>query len=192
MNLSYNKIRELKNDSFLRYTKLKILSLRRNTVYAIDSYTFVPLSDLKTLDLALNVLLAVPQFLPPKLVRLDLEGNPLIDVFKNTTICITNFANAVSLEVLSLRLNKLEKFPQFCSYMPTLSELDLMKNSFEVLSPSNLAPLCGLKKLNIDVHKYADVELLCECMKFEKWARNRGIILSNEVCDKEGKLKFRF
>lgn len=88
-----NRIRALKNDSFLIYDSVRFLYLFDNSITIIESGAFDPLVNLEVLDLHLNAIREVPPVLPPLLRKLNLAENDLgsripLDKAESLTVCI--------------------------------------------------------------------------------------------------------
>lgn len=186
LDLSFNLIRELHNDTFACCTSIKLLYLQSNSIYEIESHVFYSLSSMIVLDLSMNVLSELPKNLPSGLRRLFLDANPkLFSGANDIKAPVLPITSLTSLEVLHLSSNKLRRFPQFNGNVPSLIELNITDNPLTELSTNDLAPLCQLKYLHVSFEKLfrlssatdANKEL-CECLKLEFWTSARSISIA--------------
>ncbi|KAF3703348.1 Negative regulator of reactive oxygen species [Channa argus] len=130
LQLNYNHIQTLQDDSILRYPSLKTLSLACNSVEKIESNTFQDSKLLESLNLANNNLhfgfqetsYALKQL--PCLRALDLSENKLDDKMATTLL-----QNLTSLEYLNLSGNLLQRLDETSFQdLHLLKELNLQRN----------------------------------------------------------------
>ncbi|XP_024086025.1 biglycan isoform X2 [Cimex lectularius] len=168
LDASTNRIRKLKNDSFVHLTSLKFLYLSDNAITSIEAGAFSPLQDLEALDLTLNAIRDLPPLLPTSLRRLYLSENPLQTV---------PLQNAVSLEYVSLANCELNSLP-YLGILPQLLQINLTGNAIESLFVEQLAAFCHLETLEIPTSllnsKYTSS---CECVRVHSWAINNSIYM---------------
>lgn len=79
MDASYNRIRELRNDTFYPYSRMKYLYLGDNMIQTIEAGAFDTMPNLEALDLSINSIYTVPMqiFQLPSLKNLYLQHNNL-------------------------------------------------------------------------------------------------------------------
>lgn len=131
-----NRIRVLKNASFVRYPKLSFISLRTNRLESIDLFAFSKLAKLRKLDFRENDLRLPSSWsslaLPATLETLDLSENPLGQLpdnhFAHLTRLKTFRAAEANLEVLH---------PDALAGLTSLRVLDLVNNRLMTLPEAN-------------------------------------------------------
>ncbi|XP_018324273.1 toll-like receptor 3 [Agrilus planipennis] len=128
LNLSYNRINSILNESFVGLDNLEIMGLKNATVFHIQPYSFQPLRKLKILNL---------------------ENNPFPT---NTPLTADLFYGLDSLEVLLLggcMISDLsDKIPIF-SHLKHLHHLGLERNHLTTLSSDVFFPLSKLKSIDL-------------------------------------------
>ncbi|KAK7571930.1 hypothetical protein V9T40_014402 [Parthenolecanium corni] len=178
LDLSYNLIRELYNNTFSCCTSIQFLYLQGNAIYEVASHVFAPLSSLQVLDLNRNVLGEIPKNLPSSLQRLYIDENP--PIFKNEPVL--EISSLTSLTVLTSSSQKLQVFPRFDGVIPNLIELNVSNNAFKFITPQDLAPLCQLQFLRVSGEKlFTDREYQCDCLRFQKWVEDFKINVDTKV-----------
>lgn len=150
LQLNFNHIQTLQDDSFLGYPSLKTLSFACNSLEKLESNTFQNSKLLESLNLANNKLYigyaetsyALKKL--PGLKALDLSENELHDEF--VTILLQNLT---SIEYLNLSGNLLQRLDETSfSDLHQLKELDLQRNiMFELDGAFNSNP--KLQRLNL-------------------------------------------
>lgn len=150
LQLNYNHVQTLQDDSVLPYPSLKTLSLACNELEKIESYTFEKSELLENLNLASNNLhigyqessYALRRI--PGLRALDLSENKLDDEMAATLL-----QNLTSLEYLNLSGNILRRLDETSfGDLHQLKELDLQRNIiFELDGAFNSNP--KLQRLNL-------------------------------------------
>lgn len=176
LDASYNRIKKLNKKSFGSYTKLKLLYLSSNRITKIESGTFKELSLLETLDLSDNMLREVPPEIMnlPRLRKLSMAAIDLKDV---GFLGIKKPVNA-PLVYLNIAETEIEKIPDF-GILPSLKVLNASKNTLSQLKAEQLAPLCRIETVEINVD---DVES-CQCAKINFFLENelkKDLILNCE------------
>ncbi|KAM9824554.1 toll-like receptor 1, partial [Neosynchiropus ocellatus] len=97
LDLSFNPIRRLNGDSFLRQPHLCFLKITNCGLEEISVDTFDRIPALKALNMSSNKLLTIPELRLPNLKILDLAGNP-----HQSYALPTSFESLVDLDFLSL------------------------------------------------------------------------------------------
>lgn len=165
LNLSYNYIGKLANDSFTIYPDIRKLLLGYNKVYKIEPGSLSVLEDLETLDLSHNAMDKVPNGLPESLRELYLNGNPIKDT--------RHVVGAIGLRVLSLNNCDLNRYPTL-GVLPSLVELDVSYNqNVTDLDPMQLANTCRLAKLDVTETGLFQTRRRgshCRCRRVMEWA----------------------
>lgn len=125
LDLTYNRLRELTNSSFINYPYLKILYLEDNSISSIEYSAFEPLNDLEILDLSYNSLHSIPDALHslPVLRKINLSRNLFVSVL---------FMDSLpSVEYLSLSECRLRELPNL-EALPRLLSLNVSNNRIRV------------------------------------------------------------
>ncbi|XP_065217316.1 uncharacterized protein LOC135843377 [Planococcus citri] len=73
------------------------------------------------------------------------------------------------LEVLDFSNNRLFEMPLLSRPSPPLKELDLSKNPLYEFTVEDIAPLCDLRKLNVDYSGMGSRHRNCECLRLKEW-----------------------
>lgn len=142
-----NRLRELKNTTFTRYSNLKFLYLGDNKIQIIEPLAMEPLTSLEVLDLSLNAIISIPEmvFNMPSLRKLYVQENYLTRL--NADLEVMKKPFTAPLNFIHMANCKLDEFPDL-GILPDLQHLNVSGNTFRSLEPSNLAKLCGLKILD--------------------------------------------
>lgn len=150
LQLNYNHIKTLQDNSLLRYPSLNSLSLACNTLDRLESNTFQDTTLLESLNLANNNLdigyqetsLALRKL--PGLRILDLSENGLDDDMASVLL-----QNLTSLEYLNLSGNLLKRLDENSfRHLHQLKDLDLQRNTiFEIDGAFDSNP--NLQRLNL-------------------------------------------
>ncbi|XP_072911576.1 nephrocan-like [Hemitrygon akajei] len=123
LDCSHNFIQKITLQEFSGVCGLKHLFLEYNNITNIDLDALQHCLQLSDLALEQNHLSSFPKGLPVTLVRLDLKGNNIQDICKETV------KNLKRLQVLNLRNNKLSSLnPEVFTYVPRLRQLYLDGN----------------------------------------------------------------
>ncbi|XP_077291268.1 tsukushi-A-like [Arctopsyche grandis] len=148
LDLSFNRIRDLKNETFSRYTNVKYLYLGDNMIQTIEPLAFEPLTALETLDLSLNGLHTIPEavFNLPMLRKLYISDNSLKNLYQELKLMEKPFRAPIT--YLDMMNTQLFQFPDL-GMMPYLQHLNVSQNKFTSLEPKNLANMCSLRVLDL-------------------------------------------
>jgi Leucine-rich repeat (LRR) protein len=173
LDLSFNRIRELKYDSFASLTDLKYLYLFENMITHIDDDTFRGLVKLEALDLSSNNLREVPTdiFFLLNLRNLHVSNNPRL-LFDNIPTPIK-----APLQVLSLARTGMDKIPSQFGVLPELYTLNISSNYLRNIKPQDFSPFCHLHEVDLNETRWDE----CTCLEVRRYLENRGIVLSSVV-----------
>lgn len=168
LDASVNRIRMLKNNSFVTYTSLRFLYLNDNSITIIEPGTFAPLEYLEVLDLSLNAIRDLPAALPYTLRKLYISENPLVSL---------PLGEAVSLQYLNLSDCLLVELPHI-GELPNLQEINLSNNPLTNITVAQIASFCHLEVLHISSDlldsKYTSS---CDCLRVQRWTVQHSIIV---------------
>ncbi|XP_051766926.1 relaxin receptor 2a isoform X1 [Ctenopharyngodon idella] len=152
LSLRHNRIRNLDDHIFSKYTQLQRLFLQNNTIQMVSSRAFSGLFTLEKLFLSQNHI----SYLGPGVFRdlhklnwLVLDHNPLKSITRDT------FIGLRSLTYLSMVNTSLMWLPNssLCQHMPLLSWLDFAENHVELLNYSTLMTCTELTVLTLHDNK---------------------------------------
>lgn len=178
-DLSFNRIRDLKRDSFERYADVKYLYLFENMVQTVEPGTFTVMTNLEAIDLSSNALTTIPPelFQMPMLRNLYVAHNNL--AFSDVNPLILELPVQAPLQIISMADCKLNRLPDF-GILPDLWLLNISSNPMADLTLEQLAPLCNLRKLDMnDTHVE---QCACQEITTQLDRRNIYIINSNMHC----------
>lgn len=150
LNLSYNRINGIFNDTFEGLTNLTILGLKNATIFYLSNNSFASLRNLKFLNL---------------------ENNP---IGKTITLTKEIFRGLESLEVLLLGGCSLVSLDSPFHYLKSLQHLGLERNNLHTLQADMFLPLVKLR--SIDVSKNA---LISWQQNIFVWNKNLSRILAS-------------
>ena len=153
VDLSYNNLTELSNDSFNQYRDLEEVCLSHNKIWKLESGTFQSLSSLQVLYLDNNIITDLPNFLfqgNPLLWKLSLRFNKL-DHIPNAALRRIRKLNVVSLKGNQISNLDLESF----STWRYLGFIDLSENSLSSIHQEDFKPLqnCKISTLSLANNK---------------------------------------
>ncbi|KAJ6644258.1 Tsukushi, partial [Pseudolycoriella hygida] len=179
LDVSFNRIRELNEHSFSRYTDVRYLYLFENMIQSIGPNTFAQLTYLEAIDLSTNGLTTLPMelFSLPALRHLHAADNPMIHLHKD----LKNVSKPVSapLKLINLSSCKLNKVPDF-GVLPDLWKLNISSNDMLDITPQQLSPLCGLTTIDVNNTRIPP----CPCHTLVTYFRKRSIAVANGLhCD---------
>lgn len=174
---------DLSSDTFKYYPKLRVLKLSKDVLVKFPSDIFSPLTKLTDLDLSENSLTQIPCNLPSSLVNLNLNENPISDETGCGRDCLSP---PDSLENLSLHNSnkgvfRRKKFPRFCESVPSIKYLDISASSLDSISSEDVAPLCGLQRINLTSVTVSHSNGTCQKLQFEKWLGDRKIEMIGSI-----------
>ncbi|XP_072176474.1 toll-like receptor 13 [Diadema setosum] len=169
LDLSYNDIVTITDVSFVRYRKIQILLLPRNTLNRIDGKSFELLRDLRVLYMSYNNISRLPDALFHKNVRLS-----LLDLSHNRLTEIPNNALG-SIRELTLKNNIISLFDRnLLKDTPKLLTLYLRANHLTTISADTFMPET-LVRLDISRNP-----LTCDCSLawFRNWFQTTNVNIS--------------
>uniref|UniRef100_A0A0A9X3X7 Leucine-rich repeat-containing protein 26 n=1 Tax=Lygus hesperus TaxID=30085 RepID=A0A0A9X3X7_LYGHE len=168
LDASVNRIRTLKNDSFVSYgSSLRFLYLFENLITIIEAGAFEPLTNLEVLDLHLNAIRDITPLLPFTLRKINLAEN---DVSNKIPL-----SAAQSLQTLSLAGNRLTSIPD-TGILPQLTDLNLTDNPMEAVTINQLSNFCELEKLRLPPALLGSAfPSTCDCVKVNIWIVKHSI-----------------
>ena len=169
MDLSRNRLNDIQNNSFNRYTNLQYLDLSDNFLQTIEEGAFAPLQQLIALDLTKTRSVTLPRslFSLSNLQRLFVENNKLTDAVFKTEV-------TAPLKLLKASKNMLTKIPQFGPF-PSLVYLNVSENLISKISVDDFAPYCRLLTLDVTKNPINFDPSNCECRTFMVWAREHNM-----------------
>jgi hypothetical protein len=176
LDISQNRIKDLRRDSFAGLLDLKFLYLQENVIRFIEDDTFAKLTDLEALDLSGNGIMKIPTeiFLLPRLRNLYLADN-VITSFENIPKTII-----APLQKLSLAKNKLLEIPKELGILPELFHLNLSSNPLTLLKPQQFSPFCHLREVNISDSQMDS----CDCENVAQYLTvRRQVDIFSFYCD---------
>lgn len=177
LDLTDNKLREIKDDTFSSYTSIKFLYLADNAIYHLDEECFSSLTYLQTLDLSMNVIqtLTFSIFNLPSLRNLYLSGNPLVTL--DTDLKDLPLPIKAPLEQLHLSSCGFRHLPDL-GLLPQLLFYNISFNPLRSLEPKHFANTCNLKKL--DISGSIDIMRHCDLRAAITWFEEKHIYFTLE------------
>lgn len=181
LDLSQNRIRELKRQSFESLTDLRFLYIFDNMINRIEDDTFARLTNLEALDLSGNGLLDVPPeiFSLPMLRNLYIADNSFTDRGFDTIQKVAKPIKA-PLKILNIANNRLFKIPDF-GVLPELHTLNISSNSMRDLTPQQFSPFCNIKE--VDMNNTGIDKCRCEEVTRFLYKKRDAYLLSSFYCD---------
>ncbi|XP_026471298.1 vasorin-like [Ctenocephalides felis] len=167
MDASYNRIRELRSDTFAPYSRMKYLYLGDNMIQTIEAGAFDTMPNLEALDLSINSIFTVPMqiFQLPSLKNLYLQHNNLRTLRQD----LKDLQKPIRapLQRINLAYCRLQLLPDL-GILPDLTEFNISGNPLLSLLPVDIAPSCSLKSLDM-----TEINVdYCSCLLLEKWFNN--------------------
>lgn len=163
---------------------LVAFELDESSGYAIfiKKDAFAPLVKLEHLDMT-NSFYGhyFETFWPPSLQELVIAQMNLMEI---------NLENLTNLVHVDAQENLLKSLPKFHSNLPTLTSLVMRANPIQTLKVEDIASLCNLERLEIDVFYTSNTSNIsaepwyCECLRLQKWIYDFGIEAFNVPCSK--------
>ncbi|XP_035675247.1 leucine-rich repeat-containing protein 4B-like [Branchiostoma floridae] len=165
--LNRTKITNLIRNQFANLVAMSVLDLSYNNLYFIDAGAFFGLGNLAELSLQFNNLTAIPPMFLPRLAKLKLYNNHLVNItagaFRDlsglTHLYLSSiptlrmlddraFQGLNNLVLLSIRKNNLKKIPNLQD-IPNVATLDLSVNNFTTIKNTTFRTLNKLKELKL-------------------------------------------
>lgn len=179
LDVSFNRIRELNEDTFARYTDIKYLYLFENMIQTIEPNTFAQLTELEAIDISTNGLTTLPMglFSLPLLRNIHASDNPLYNLHKD----LESLSKPISapLKLINLASCRLNKVPDF-GVLPDLYMLNISSNELLDVTPQQFSPLCSLSSIDVNNTKIRP----CPCQALSQYFRRRSITMINGInCD---------
>nr|XP_022914896.1 tsukushin-like [Onthophagus taurus] len=180
LDLSYNRIRKVKETDIERYSSLKYLYLTDNTITEIEEKALSKLTSLELLHLSYNPLLAIPKtiFQLPSLKKLYISEHQDVDVAYD----IEKGKPILSpLMMLEIAFNDMRELPNL-GELPTLIFYNISGNKDVLMKTSHFAGLCMLKQ--IDMTKFSGRFVSdCDCINIQRWLQARKVeIIGEFIC----------
>ncbi|XP_023712049.1 oligodendrocyte-myelin glycoprotein [Cryptotermes secundus] len=169
LDLSYNVIRTLRNESFPKYIRLSTVILSYNEMEDIQVNAFAGLQMIRTIDLSYNKLKSIhPEIFAsnPKLEFLSLSSNPLTHLPSKSPILVSD--SVISLDLSSCFLTEIH--PLTFSRLPRLCNLDLSSNLLQTVSVRSLENLPDLKTVQLANNRW---NCNCDVVELMQWTSKR-------------------
>ncbi|XP_017050646.1 leucine-rich repeat-containing protein 24 [Drosophila ficusphila] len=180
LDLSYNDITTIDDDSFKTTIHLLNLTLAHNAIHTIYGDAFSELARLRYLDLSYNRLEQIDEHILEsnnQLIHLNLEGNKLSTLGKGPIL------RSPSLRSLNLRNSQVNQLGnQLLSALPQLRQLDLAQNMLVTLSPGDFHAPRYLASLNVEENPFNCDRALA---KVATGLRQRGVAIFMSDCVEE-------
>ncbi|CAB3399536.1 unnamed protein product [Caenorhabditis bovis] len=183
LDFTENEIRYIDGDTFVPFTNLSKLSLRRNNLRVAKQKWFTPIGKtLHRLDLSYNGILSFPKgvFSDLKnLKKLIIDGNPIREWSKEVFEGLENleelsmddcnikelpgdvFSNLPKLRGISLRLNPFEEIPKAIVKTTQLKEIDLSETNLVEIRENSFVHHPNLEELYLEEMKFLSVVRDC-------------------------------
>ncbi|XP_017067043.2 leucine-rich repeat-containing protein 24 [Drosophila eugracilis] len=180
LDLSYNDITTIDDDSFKGTIHLLNLTLAHNAIHTLYGDAFSELARLRYLDLSYNRLEQIDEHILEsnnELIHLNLEGNKLSTLGKGPIL------RSPSLRSLNLRNSQVNQLGnQLLSALPQLRQLDLAQNLLVTLSPGDFHAPRYLASLNVEENPFNCDRALT---KVTTGLRQRGVAIFMSDCVEE-------
>ncbi|KAH8412171.1 hypothetical protein KR009_000272 [Drosophila setifemur] len=180
LDLSYNDITIIEDDSFKTTIHLINLTLAHNAIQTVYVDAFAELHRLRYLDLSFNRLEQIDEHIletNTQLIHLNLEGNKLASLGKGPLL------RSPSLRSLNLRNSQVNQLGmELLSAMPQLRQLDLAQNLLLTLSSGDFHAPRYLASLNVEENPFNCDRALA---KVATGLRQRGVALFMSDCVEE-------
>ncbi|XP_001356005.2 uncharacterized protein [Drosophila pseudoobscura] len=177
LDLSYNDITSIDNDSFQSTVHLVNLSLAHNAIHTLYGDGFAELRRLRHLDLSYNRLEQIDEHLlesNAQLIHLNLEGNKLASLGSGPLL------RSPSLRSLNLRNSQINQLgAELLSGLPQLRQLDVAQNLLLTLSAGVFHAPRYLASLNLEENPFNCDRALS---KVATGLRQRGVALFMSDC----------
>ncbi|SPP81841.1 uncharacterized protein LOC117584175 isoform X1 [Drosophila guanche] len=180
LDLSYNDITSIDDDSFQSTVHLVNLTLAHNAIHTLYVDGFAELRRLRHLDLSYNRLEQIDEHLVEsnaQLIHLNLEGNKL------ATLGTGPLLRSPSLRSLNLRNSRINQLgAELLSALPQLRQLDLAQNLLLTLSSGVFHAPRYLASLNLEENPFNCDRALT---KVSTGLRQRGVAIFMSDCVEE-------
>lgn len=180
LDLSYNDITSIEDDSFQTTIHLLNLTLSHNAIHTLYADAFSELRRLRHLDLSYNRLEQVDEHLLEsniQLIYLNLEGNKLASLGKGPLL------RSPSLRSLKLRNSQVNQLgTELLSAMPQLRHLDLAQNMLLTLSAADFHAPRYLASINVEENPFNCDRAL---VKVASNLRQRGVEIHLNACEED-------
>ncbi|XP_022214892.2 leucine-rich repeat-containing protein 24 isoform X2 [Drosophila obscura] len=180
LDLSYNDITSIDDDSFQSTVHLVNLTLAHNAIHTLYVDGFAELRRLRHLDLSYNRLEQIDEHLlesNSQLIHLNLEGNKL------ATLGTGPLLRSPSLRSLNLRNSQINQLgAELLSALPQLRQLDLAQNLLITLSSGVFHAPRFLASLNLEENPFNCDRALT---KVATGLRQRGVVIFMSDCAEE-------
>lgn len=175
LDLSFNNLASINNDSFLAMRHLEILKLNDNSLKTLTTGAFEPLENLKKADLQRNKLTSLPRDLFARnkiLVDVNLSENNISSVaktalqsnsvqtlnLKSNKIADLNFTLPKNLKILNLFSNSLIGANKSCFYETIdLTMLNLNNNRLTSLPSSFFQTVTSAREIHLDRNQLTEI-----------------------------------
>lgn len=170
LDLSYNRIRKLKKNSFERYGSIKYLLLYDNMIQSVEPDTFAHMSSLQEIDISNNALLTIPLeiFQLPSLRNIYADSNDLI----NLTSDLVKLKKPIQapLEYLNVADCGLEDLPDL-GILPNLLQINASSNPLTQITMENFAQMCHIQIIDLLKTQLPN----CACLQIVEYANLRKL-----------------
>ncbi|XP_031625193.1 toll-like receptor 4 isoform X2 [Contarinia nasturtii] len=177
LDLSINRIRELKKTSFKRYSDIKLLYLFDNKIKNIEEGTFAHLTNLEAIDLSSNTLvtISIELFELPRLRNLYYSDNPLSQDRIEADLKHLEKPIAAPLQKLFMAECSLTSILDF-GILPDLVHLNISFNVLNEITPQQFSPFCNLRTVTIQNSTKLNP---CTCKSLQAYFDRRLIFLNH-------------
>ncbi|XP_041829090.1 insulin-like growth factor-binding protein complex acid labile subunit [Melanotaenia boesemani] len=204
LDLSGNKVREVRTRSFMGLWSLKILFMSNNSIHAVHPQSLTSLQFLERLDLSFNRLRWLPQDFTQSLSSLqelrldhnllqhldsfslgDADNMRKLDLSYNRiqTMDVRAFKSLSRLRFLNLQRNKLTVLKDgLLSRQQSLEVLLLSHNNISLIEPDALAPLRSLKLLGLQGNQLEHIKFKT-FVKLQTTSTHLQMSLNPWTCD---------
>lgn len=175
IDLSYNRIREIKADDLRKFKYLKFLYLAENMITNIESESLADKTNLQALDLSYN---AFSQTLPevifhlPSLKNLYLSQNQNINIIDIIHAATPITSPLVLLDISHNKYSDIQTLPNL-GIVPTLLVYNVSGMDF-TMTFADVAGLCNLHSFVLD-NSTVYFEDPCDCWTMGKWLKDRNV-----------------
>ena len=145
-NNTYSELKCLGN-----FKDLKYLIINKKNIIQINSYLFLHLKNLESLDLSHNVIGKISQKIT------NLQNLKILNLSDNFISALPPFLKDIkNLEELYLNNNKIELIPSSIQFFPSLKILNISENNIERL-PMEIGLMNKLESLSIERNEFTEI-----------------------------------